>query len=191
MAPSVKFEFVNNSQPRKIRFGVTMAKNALYLPGATGAVPILTDENMIPNGIHVDTTKKWDIWEGWHWENYANSYATFDLAANETKKMWHRWAMQEWGNKTSVGTNVLDLTHYLYKGWFWIEQFEGISEAYAALPDDGEGTFTVADVRAVDGPTLNDGGWKGAASGVEFLKFYDSNRGAYVSPKKRRTGFRL
>ena len=191
--PSVKLDMKNDNIKRKIRIKtqIALTGSSIFPPAITGGVSLLADENMIPNGIPVQISKKWDNHpNGTNYEAYYHTYASFDLAVNEQKTMWHRTIYQNWGNKVSVGLPSLDISNYYNMGDLWLESHVGIAEAMCYLPDN-PWNATGCDFRAMT-TNLKQGKsdpWFPNAGGYEFLSLHNGKK--WIDAKRRGPGIRF
>ncbi len=190
--PSVEFQIVNDNIRRTFRLQTQMAITGAnqYAPGVTGSVAMLTDKNLVPNGIPVQVSKKWDNLDTTRMESYNNSYAAFSIKPNGIKTMWHRTSFQNWGNKVNVGLPSLELTNYYNWGYLWLETNVGMSESMTYLPDN-DNNATMCDFRAQDGMRLegDNSPWFANAGGLEFLQLKDGD--SWIDAKRRGTGIRF
>ncbi len=160
-----------------------------WAPGITGGTSMLTDANMVPNGINVQVSKQWDSPAGVPRTNYYDTYSSFNMAASTSTTMWHRTSFQNWGNKVNVGLPSLDLSNYGNWGTLWLETNVGQSEAMCYNPDD-PGNATLTDFRAMNAihpdPTT---GWFQNAGGLEFLQLWNGT--SWIDAKRRGAGIRF
>ena len=193
---SAKFQINNKDKSRKVRLCTQLVnnENGMYAPNVTGGTALLCDENMVPNGIYVQTSKKWDNTSGTEWEAFSNSYSVFDMKSYEKKTMWHRTTFQNWGNKINVGLPSLSLVGYGVGGniWgqLWLQTNIGMSETMCYLPDDPSNA-TMTDFRAQGGRRLNDekSPWYQNSGGFEYLTLNYEDKLIYV--KRRGPGIRF
>lgn len=190
---SAKIQISNDTKARKIRLKTTAAitNPAGWGPAITGGTAILTDQNMVANGIFVQVSKKWDNATGPN-INYFDTYASFDMAANVSTTMWHRTSYQNWGDKVNVGLPSLDLSNYGAPwGTLWLETHVGASETMTYNPDDPVNA-TLADFRAQNGirPSgVTQGPWFDNSGGWEFLQLWNGT--AWIDAKRRGPGIRF
>lgn len=195
--PSARIELAGDDKERTIRLRTELAiTRGLTAPGVTGGVAMLTDENMIPNGIPVQVSKKWDNSDYTVWDSFSRSYAVFELDEGESRTMWHRTVFQNWGDKAAVGLPSLSLVNYgsansSLRGQLWFEANIGMSEA-VCYNLDYNGNATITDYRAINGVRMEGetSPWFQNAGGLEFLRI-NQNDGSWIDAKRVGPGMRF